>query len=353
MSASVVNEVGMPPLHPGDGESAMEHETRTAGGVGAGDREATGRPMAGDVCRLAPAPLEKPRSRPAEQKTLAVDLGTHTGWALMTGDKIIDSGTELLASDEELEQQREEAKERTSDMRFGRILDFVEGKVAAGVDRIVFEDVIFAGSQAQTQLWSSLRTAIWLAGRDAKVSIHCVAVATLKRFATGNGGARKPDLARALAIAEPGRYQLEPRSGLLWRNGQAMDDNEVDAIWLARYTAAVDRGEASFVGPHQRKAAAKAQRRARRAAAKAEKKARVADRKIEERAKRRILLESIKAAGRCCGVLRQPMPFGRAICPKCGTAIRLARPIAPQPTPAARPDSLPQDAAGGSAQTTS
>jgi hypothetical protein len=107
------------------------------------------------------------------------------------------------------------------------------------------------------------------------------------------------------------------------------------------------------VGPHQRKAAAKAQRRARRAAAKAEKKARVAARKIEERAKRRILLESIKAAGRCCGVLRQPMPFGRAICPKRGTAIRIARPIAPQPTPAARPDSLPQDAAGGSAQTTS
>ena len=198
MSASVVNEVGMPPLHPANGKSAMEHETRTDGGVGAGDREATGRPMAGDVCRLDPAPPEKSRSRPAEQKTLAVDLGTHTGWALMTGGKIIDSGTELLASDEELEQQREEAKERTSDMRFGRILDFVEGKVAAGVDRIVFEDVIFAGSQAQTQLWSSLRTAIWLAGRDAKVSIHCVAVATLKRFATGNGAARKPDLARPL-----------------------------------------------------------------------------------------------------------------------------------------------------------
>ncbi|MGA2751907.1 MAG: hypothetical protein ABSG59_24345, partial [Verrucomicrobiota bacterium] len=297
MSASAVNEVGMPPLHPGNGESAMEHETRTDGGVGAGDGEATGRPMAGDVCGLDPAPPEKSRSRAAEQKTLAVDLGTHTGWALMTGGKIIDSGTELLASDEELEQQREEAKERTSDMRFGRMLDFVEGKVAAGVDRIVFEDVIFAGSQAQTQLWSSLRAAIWLAGRDAKVSIHCVAVATLKRFATGNGAARKPDLARALAVAEPGRYQLEPRSGLLWRNGQAMDDNEVDAIWLARYTAAVDRGEASFVGPHQRKAAAKAQRRARRAAAKAEKKARVAARKVEERAKRQILLESIKVAG--------------------------------------------------------
>ena len=132
MSASVVNEVGMPPLHPGNGKSAMEHETRTDGGVGAGDREATGRPMAGDVCRLDPAPPEKSRSRPAERKTLAVDLGTHTGWALMTGGKIIDSGTELLASDEELEQQREEAKERTSDLRFGRILDFVEGKVAAG-----------------------------------------------------------------------------------------------------------------------------------------------------------------------------------------------------------------------------
>jgi hypothetical protein len=71
-----------------------------------------------------------------------------------------------------------------------------------------------------------------------------------------------------------------------------MDDNEVDAIWLARYTAAVDRGEASFVGAHQRKAAATAQRRARRAAAKAEKKAAASWGK-----------ESGRAAGVGCGAI--------------------------------------------------
>jgi len=273
---------------------------------------------------------------PSALVTLPVDLGTHTGWALMEGDQIVDSGTELLASDEELQRQRENGTERTSDLRFGRFLDFLARKLACGVNRIVFEDVLFAGSQAQTQLWSSLRAAIWLAGRDQRVKICCVATASLKRFATGNGCAKKPEMAQALAAARPDQYRLDPQTGLLWHNSKTIDDNEVDAIWLALYARAVDAGTAGFIGPHQRKAAAKAERRAKRAAAKAQKRARAEAQRAEARAKRQALMEAIKSAGRCCGVLRKPAAFGRAACPKCRRLVTLAKPGIPAESPIAQ-----------------
>ena len=48
------------------------------------------------------------RTQAAVVRTLALDLGTQTGWALMAGQEVIESGTELLASEEELRQQRRE-----------------------------------------------------------------------------------------------------------------------------------------------------------------------------------------------------------------------------------------------------
>jgi len=83
----------------------------------------------------------------------------------------------------------------------------------------------------------------------------------------------------------------------------------VDAIWLARYTAAVDRGEEDFLGLYQPKAARKAERRARRAVAKAERKACNEVREDEEKTKRQALMASIKAMGQCCGVFRKPAPL--------------------------------------------
>jgi hypothetical protein len=95
---------------------------------------------------------------------------------------------------------------------------------------------------------------------------------------------------------------------LPFRFSRPLDDNEVDAIWLARYTAAVDRGEEDFLGVYQPKAARKAERRARRAVAKAERKACNQVREGEEKTKRQALMASIKAMGQCCGVFRKPAP---------------------------------------------
>jgi hypothetical protein len=93
-------------------------------------------------------------------KTLTLDLGTQTGWTLLEGNVLLASGTFVLATEKELQQQRKEGKERTLDIRFLRLLLFIVERIEAGVHRIVFEDVQFAKTQAQAQLWASLRCAI-------------------------------------------------------------------------------------------------------------------------------------------------------------------------------------------------
>jgi hypothetical protein len=138
--------------------------------------------------------------------------------------------------------------------------------------------------------------------RRSKLDVFFVPGATLKVFATGNGSTKK------LALAQPAQYAADAETGLLKRNGRPLDDNEVDAIWLARYTAALDRGEEDFLGVYQPKAARKAERRARRAVAKAERKACNQVREGEEKTKRQALMASIKAMGQCCGVFRKPAP---------------------------------------------
>jgi hypothetical protein len=82
-------------------------------------------------------------------KTLHLDLGTRTGWAVSVARELQSSGTLLLATEAELQQQRKEGKERTLDLRFSRLLAFIVRQIEAGVGRIVFEDVEFCKNRAQ------------------------------------------------------------------------------------------------------------------------------------------------------------------------------------------------------------
>jgi Holliday junction resolvasome RuvABC endonuclease subunit len=216
-----------------------------------------------------------PRTPDGQQISLALDLGTLTGWALLAGQVMIESGTERLASEHELRQQRRGGRERTLDVRFSRLLHFINRKLAAGATRIIYEDLLFASTTAQTQLWASLRAAIWIKAETSGIIVHCLPASSLKKYATGSGRAQKGDMAHALTKAEPERYQPDQTSGSLVENGRPLDDNEVDAIWLARYLAAFDRGEQEFITVHQRRALDRAAKRAKRAAAKARKKERM------------------------------------------------------------------------------
>src|ERR1043165_6183260 len=120
--------------------------------------------------------IQNPNPAPKQRqhlKTLILDIGSQLGFAVLEGDVIVESGTLLLASEPELARQRKEGKERTLDIRFIRLCDFIERKIAEGVTRIVFEDVSFSTTTAQTQLWSSLRAAIWAIARKSAAEVFC------------------------------------------------------------------------------------------------------------------------------------------------------------------------------------
>ena len=90
---------------------------------------------------------------------------------------------------------------------------------------VVFEDVRFAKSLAQVQLWSSFSGALWALFANY-ASIAAVPTGELKKFATGMGDADKTDM-RAAAVRR-------------WANGvvENWDDNAVDAWWLRQIALA-------------------------------------------------------------------------------------------------------------------
>jgi Holliday junction resolvasome RuvABC endonuclease subunit len=146
-------------------------------------------------------------------KTLSIDLGTKTGYAYWENDELKTCGTELLIKPKEVTLNRKAGIDRSKDPRVFRLHQFVR---QFKPDEVVFEDVLFASTQMQAQMWSSLRAALWTALPDAR--FYAVPVQTLKVFATGKGNAQKEDMARALELK---CMPLPP-----------LDDNGVDAIWL-------------------------------------------------------------------------------------------------------------------------
>jgi Holliday junction resolvasome RuvABC endonuclease subunit len=153
--------------------------------------------------------------------TLALDLGTTTGWAIRKPEAVI-SGSWLLATPRELRQQRKLGQERTGDLRFFRLRDRIKETLGDHqIETVVFEDVLFLSSQAQSQLWASLRAAVWLASES--IHVACVHTGTLKKFATGAGNAGKEAMVATVA-------NLPPPWGRVVR-----DDNEADAVLILRW----------------------------------------------------------------------------------------------------------------------
>lgn len=148
-------------------------------------------------------------------KILALDLGTKTGWALGDWTGPVDAGTRVLATAAEVKEWRAKRLDRTCDPRVSRLYTFIRTN---SPDIIVFEDVEFTSYTKQTQLWASLRAAVWLSA-GPNTLLECVPVTTLKKFATGHGGATK-EMMRAALIQQK---QFLPMK---------LDDNAVDAVWI-------------------------------------------------------------------------------------------------------------------------
>jgi Holliday junction resolvasome RuvABC endonuclease subunit len=163
---------------------------------------------------------------------LALDLGTKTGWAL-SRDGAITAGTWVLASPVEIKRARKHRLDRTCDPRFLRLFRHVEAVVEqVALDWIVFEDVEFSKGRMQAHLWASWRAVVWAQGLFGR-KIDCLATGKLKSFATGNGGADKDQMARALTL-DP-RYRLDKGGVYDTFQKKILGDDAVDAVHLLQW----------------------------------------------------------------------------------------------------------------------
>lgn len=175
-----------------------------------------------------------------KSKILALDLGTLTGYSLGEYDgsvfTIVHNGTWELATEKELKFYRK-YQNRNIDPRFWslyiKVLDLLVGNSNEKFT-VAYEDVLFSVSTAQTQLWATLRAAVWAAikVREYRVSgVVPVPVQTIKKFATGSGAADKKFMRIHLLQKHP-----EIRCDNL-------DDNAIDAIWLRLYIESKKAGK--------------------------------------------------------------------------------------------------------------
>jgi Holliday junction resolvasome RuvABC endonuclease subunit len=145
---------------------------------------------------------------------LALDLGTHTGWALRGRDGTVTSGTEHFAP------RRFEGGGMRY-LRFKRWLGEVKD-AAEGLDAVYFEEVrrhagvdaahAYGGFLAHLTAWCEQR----------QVPYQGVPVGTIKKHTTGLGNASKAAMVAAM-------------EGLGFRPA---DDNEADALALLHWALA-------------------------------------------------------------------------------------------------------------------
>lgn len=163
-------------------------------------------------------------------KTLGLDLGSRTGWAICEGGIILASGFVDLVAGSDSSRRSVTIKKmskaggyslRDYDPRPLSLAEFLNlmpmtHDLYANISRVAFEDVRFVQSLAQGQLWASLRGAVWIAMRGAQ--FKAVEVGTLKKWATGKGDAQKEMMIQMLQV----------KHGI-----KVEDDNQADACWIA------------------------------------------------------------------------------------------------------------------------
>jgi len=168
-------------------------------------------------------------------RILALDLGTQTGFAFEAENYGRTFGTWELASAKALRLAKKLRMDRLGDLRVRDLWERISRfRQTIGIDLLVWEDVQFSSSTAQTQLWASLRTTLWLAAQAGGIKVECCPVGTLKLFATGHGKADKNMMAEALARNDY-RFQLKNGRVQDGLTGIFIDDNAVDAIHLLNW----------------------------------------------------------------------------------------------------------------------
>lgn len=147
--------------------------------------------------------------------TLAIDIGTHCGYAYNRGEEFF-YGHWDLATKKEITNWGIQRLTRRRDPRPSRLCN--EVAKLGPFDWLIFEDITFSSSTYAVQMWASLRTSLWMCLGDT-VRFDCVPVQSLKKFAC-YGNAKKSAMRVALAKKHPELYI------------SSMTEDEIDAVWI-------------------------------------------------------------------------------------------------------------------------
>lgn len=166
---------------------------------------------------------------------LFLDFGTKTGFAIVSEGVLGRVGTWTLAKPKEITYFRKLRMNRRSDPRITVLWNRIaEVHAATPLTWLVWEDVEFCSTSFQCQLFASFRTVAWIFANHHDVKTECLPVGSLKKFATGSGKADKSVMAKALAKQDP-RFVVDNGKLRDKLTKEALDDNAVDAIFLAKW----------------------------------------------------------------------------------------------------------------------
>ncbi|WP_297505436.1 hypothetical protein [Ferrovum sp.] len=142
---------------------------------------------------------------------LAIDLGTHTGWALHARDGSITSGTEYFKP------QRFEG----GGMRYLRFKRWLtELKAAAEpIDALYFEEVRRHAGVDAAHVYGGFLATLTTWCEHHQIPYQGVPVGTIKKYATGRGNASKDEVIAAMQA----------------KGHPITDDNEADALALLHW----------------------------------------------------------------------------------------------------------------------
>jgi Holliday junction resolvasome RuvABC endonuclease subunit len=140
-------------------------------------------------------------------KIIALDLGTNTGWA-----------TNLTGSVESGVQTFDIKRGESPGMRYVRFNRWLEELAEEGPDLIIFEQAHNRGGAA-TELLNGMATRVLELCAKRGVQHTSIHSQSLKKWATGSGNAKKPEMISAIKKTYP----------------LVEDDNEADALHMLNY----------------------------------------------------------------------------------------------------------------------
>ena len=125
--------------------------------------------------------------------TLALDLGTKTGFAVIDSKRLIDSGSIDLSK-----QVANVDEDGAKWVRFNANLE--RWKTLYCYDQIAYENVLFTTSSNMSRAWFGALAILSMFSETNGIPLTPYPIQTIKKYATGRGNAIKADMVKAVEL---------------------------------------------------------------------------------------------------------------------------------------------------------